>query len=101
MRLMVLFDLPVETSQQRKEYRHFRKVLLNEGFVMIQYSVYVRVCINKQAARFMEKRISSSIPKNGLIQTMMVTEKQYNDMHFLSGEPVDDIRNSSERTIVL
>lgn len=98
---MVLFDLPVETSQQRKEYRHFRKALLNEGFVMIQYSVYVRVCVNKQAAKFMEKRISNFVPKVGLIQTMMVTEKQYNDMHFLSGEPVDDIRNSSERTIVL
>lgn len=43
MRLMVMFDLPVETSEQRREYRRFRKSLINEGFCMIQYSVYVRV----------------------------------------------------------
>lgn len=42
MRLMIMFDLPVETSEERKEYRKFRKNLINEGFIMIQYSVYVK-----------------------------------------------------------
>ena len=50
MRLMVMFDLPTDTSQQRKQYRQFRKKLLNEGFIMIQYSVYVRVCTTRSAA---------------------------------------------------
>lgn len=49
MRLMVMFDLPTDTSQQRKQYRQFRKKLLNEGFIMIQYSVYVRVCTTRWA----------------------------------------------------
>ena len=57
MRLMIMFDLPVETSEERKEYRKFRKNLINEGFIMIQYSVYVRVCVNKKSAEFTEKRI--------------------------------------------
>ena len=74
MRLMVMFDLPTDTSQQRKQYRQFRKKLLNEGFIMIQYSVYVRVC---------------------------TTEKQYSDMHFLLGDEIEEVRNSSKRTIVL
>lgn len=52
MRLMVMFDLPTDTSQQRKQYRQFRKKLLNEGFIMIQYSVYVRVCTTRSAAEF-------------------------------------------------
>ncbi len=56
MRLMVMFDLPVDTSADRRNYRKFRKALLNEGFVMIQYSIYVRVCVDSQSAHFMEKK---------------------------------------------
>lgn len=100
MRLMVMFDLPVETSQQRRAYRVFRKKLIQEGFLMIQYSVYVRVCVNRKAAQFMEKRISNFLPENGLVQTLMLTEKQYNDMHFLLGEEKDEVRNSSARTVI-
>ncbi|WP_295773670.1 CRISPR-associated endonuclease Cas2 [uncultured Limosilactobacillus sp.] len=101
MRLMVMFDLPVETSQQRRAYRVFRKKLIQEGFLMIQYSVYVRVCVNRKAAQFMEKRISNFLPENVLVQTLMLTEKQYNDMHFLLGEEKDEVRNSSARTVIL
>jgi len=101
MRLMVMFDLPVETSQQRRNYRKFRKNLINEGFLMIQYSIYVRVCVSRQSARFLEKRIATFAPADGVIQTMMVTEKQYNDMHFLAGEFKKDVRNTSDRTVIL
>lgn len=101
MRLMIMFDLPVETSKQRKAYRQFRKALINEGFVMVQYSVYVRVCVNKKSAMFMERRVKNFLPENGLVQSLVLTEKQYNDMHFLVGKPVDDVRNSSDRTVIL
>ncbi len=59
MRLMIMFDLPVETAKQRKQYRQFRKSLINEGFLMIQYSVYVRVCVTKKSATLMENRIKT------------------------------------------
>lgn len=101
MRLMVMFDLPVETSEQRREYRKFHKKLIREGFLMIQYSVYVRVCVSRQSASFMEKRIKNFLPDEGLVQTLMLTEKQYNDMHFLRGKKVEDVRNDSKRTIIL
>ncbi|MFZ2354204.1 CRISPR-associated endonuclease Cas2 [Paucilactobacillus nenjiangensis] len=101
MRLMVMFDLPVQTSEQRKDYRRFRKALINEGFLMIQYSVYVRVCVSKQSAGYMEKRISEFAPDDGIIQSMMITEKQYNDMNFITGEFKDDVRNTSNRTVIL
>ncbi|AFS00951.1 3'-5' exonuclease and CRISPR-associated Cas2 family protein [Lentilactobacillus buchneri subsp. silagei CD034] len=101
MRLMVMFDLPVETSENRRNYRKFRKALINEGFLMIQFSVYVRVCVNKKSADFMEKRIAAIASPEGLIQSLIMTEKQYNDMHFIAGKPKEDVRNSSERTIIL
>ncbi len=101
MRLMIMFDLPVETAKQRKQYRQFRKSLINEGFLMIQYSVYVRVCVTKKSATLMENRIKTFLPENGTIQVLTLTEKQYNDMHFLVGDRVEDVRNNSDRTVIL
>jgi len=49
----------------------------------------------------MEKRIAAMAPPEGLIQSLIMTEKQYNDMHFLAGKPKEDVRNSSERTVIL
>lgn len=101
MRLMIMFDLPMETASERKEYRQFRKQLINEGFLMIQYSVYVRVCVSRKTAQFLEKKIRKFIPTKGVVQTLMITEKQYNDMHFLIGKPINDVRNTSDRTVIL
>ena len=50
MRMFCMFDLPVETEEQRRNYRIFRKELIQEGFVMIQYSIYVRVCPSREFA---------------------------------------------------
>lgn len=98
---MIMFDLPVDTSQQRREYRHFRKMLINEGFVMMQFSIYVRVCPSRKSAAFLEQRLAKLSPPEGQIQSLIVTEAQYQSMTFISGAPVIDIRNSAERTIVL
>ena len=57
MRMFCMFDLPVETEEQRRNYRIFRKELIQEGFVMIQYSIYVRVCPSREFANRIEKRI--------------------------------------------
>lgn len=101
MRLMVFFDLPTLTAIDRRNYRLFRKSLLNEGFLMIQESIYVRVAMNKQSAEFLEKRLQKVAPSDGIIQTLIVTEKQYASMKFLTGESSRDIRNSDERLIII
>lgn len=96
-----MFDLPVETAIERKAYRTFRKALINEGFVMIQFSVYVRVCASANSAKYMKLRVQKFLQADGLVQTMMLTEKQYLDMHFLLGKPLDDVRNTSDRTVII
>lgn len=101
MRLMIMFDLPMSSSEERRNYRRFRKNLINEGFLMMQYSVYVRVCPTRKAASALEQRISGITPKDGLVQSIIVTEAQYQAMHFISGEMKEDIRNSAERLIIL
>ena len=101
MRLMIMFDLPMETADEKREYRKFRKCLVNEGFLMIQYSVYARVCVSRKTAKFLENRVKKFLPTGGTVQSLMVTEKQYNEMHFLNGNPIKDVRNLSDRTVIL
>lgn len=101
MRLMIIFDLPVATSKDRRNYRRFRRALIDEGFLMIQYSVYARVCKTKKSAAYMEQRIATVKPPTGTVQTLMVTEAQYQSMHFMVGTEKQDIRNSADRTVMI
>lgn len=101
MRLMIMFDLPMNTAEEKRNYRKFRKCLINEGFLMIQYSVYVRVCVSRKTAIFLENRIKKFLPLSGTVQSLIITEKQYNDMHFLNGHPIKDVRNLSDRTVII
>lgn len=102
MRVLCMFDLPVETDIERREYRIFRKNLIKEGFSMIQYSVYVRVCPNRDYARRIEGRIQKFIPLEGNVRLLCVTEKQYSDMKLLVGSrTTSEIAIGTERLIVI
>ena len=101
MRVMIFFDLPVKTAAQRKAYASFRKALIQEGFLMVQESVYSRIAVNRESAAFLENRISSMVPEQGLVQSLIITEKQYASMRFLLGESSKDVRNIDERTVVI
>lgn len=86
MRLIVFFDLPVATKAQRKIYTEFRRFLLNDGYYMIQFSVYGRLCNNSEDAEKHEMRIVANAPLGGSIRTLIVTEKQYAGIKILSGK---------------
>lgn len=87
MRILVFFDLPVMTKSQKKMYRHFRQFLLQDGYTMIQYSVYCRLCNGQDAVNKHIKRIQTALPPKGSIRLLQVTEKQYSKMKFLVGKP--------------
>ena len=102
MKVICLFDLPVDTSNQKKAYREFRKNILKEGFSMMQYSVYVRTCPSREYAERLEKRIRKFIPMEGNIRLLSVTEKQYSDMKLLVGKrTVIEEKIGTERLIIL
>ena len=101
MRVMIFFDLPVKTAAQRKNYRIFRKKLLEEGFLMIQESVYVRIVVDRDSARFLEERVAGFAPPKGIVQSLIVTEKQYASMRFFVGGQSTDVRKSDARTVVI
>lgn len=102
MRLLCMFDLPVETDVERRAYRTFRKNLIREGFVMIQYSVYVRVCPSREYANRLETRIKKFTPAEGNVRLLCVTEKQYEDMKLLVGSrSTSETAVGTERLIVI
>ncbi|MDO4281585.1 MAG: CRISPR-associated endonuclease Cas2 [Peptococcaceae bacterium] len=101
MRVFIMFDLPVETAKQRKSYRHFRKYLINEGFIQEQYSVYSKLVQNSAAADAVSAKIRKNKPPEGVVQLFCITEKQYAKMEFIVGESKNDIVATTERFIVL
>lgn len=86
MRVIVFFDLPVSTKTERHDATAFRNTLLKEGFYMIQFSVYGRVCNGTENSDKIENRIARIAPQGGSIRIMTVTEKQYSGIKILSGK---------------
>ena len=86
MRILIFFDLPVKTKTEQKEAARFRKFLLNDGYHMIQYSVYARVCNGVDAVEKHRRRIKACLPDNGSIRMLVITEKQYASIEILLGK---------------
>lgn len=80
MWLFVMFDLPTNTKEERKRYTRFRKGLLENGFNMLQYSVYIRHCPSKESMNVFQKRVSDMVPKEGHISMIEITDKQFGGM---------------------
>ncbi len=87
MRLMVFFDLPVVTKAERRIYSRFRKFLIADGYDMLQFSVYSRICNGSDALDKHMRRLMSNLPPRGSVRAMRVTEKQYTMMKILVGAP--------------
>lgn len=88
MRLLVFFDLPVVTKAERRAYTLFRRFLINDGYDMIQFSVYGRILNGSDALEKHMKRLINSLPSNGSIRCLTVTEKQYAGTKLLVGLPL-------------
>lgn len=101
MRIIVFFDLPVVKREDRKEYQTFRRFLLNDGYVMIQYSVYSRICNGVDGANKHIQRLHKNLPSKGSVRYLQITEKQYSEMKFLVGSPKTQEKaiNSSQLSV--
>ncbi|WES29506.1 CRISPR-associated endonuclease Cas2 [Varunaivibrio sulfuroxidans] len=77
MWLVVVFDLPVGTKTERRRASGFRNMLIDEGFMMKQFSVYLRPCQNRAAAESLADRIGKCSPPEGDVSVMFFTDKQY------------------------
>ena len=101
MRVIVMFDLPVLTAQERRDYTRFRKHLLKNGFLMMQESVYCKLAQNSTAADLIVQNVKKNKPISGLVQTLRITEKQFSRMEYIVGEKTNEVLDSDERIVIL
>lgn len=101
MRMMVFFDLPMVTKADRRAYTQFRRFLLNDGYDMIQFSIYGRILNGNDAEEKHMKRLVDNLPSEGSIRILTITEKQYGGMKLLVGLPLFQEKKVNSNQIAL
>ncbi len=101
MRMLVFFDLPVVTKAERRAYTVFRRFLLNDGYDMIQFSVYGRILNGTDAEAKHLKRLLDNLPPAGSVRVLTVTEKQFASMKLLVGLPLFQEKTVNAQQILL
>lgn len=86
MRVAVFFDLPTGSKKERRMATRFRNFLLKDGFNMLQYSVYTRLCPNRDVAEKHMNRVKRNAPDVGSIRLIYLTEHQFTNMYVITGK---------------
>lgn len=103
MWLMIMFDMPTDTKKARKKYRYLRTRLLKEGYLMMQFSIYIRSYHSYEAALNGKKKIKDFIASNmlkGRIRMIMFTDKQFGNMDVLVGTKSEDEKNAPKQLLL-
>ena len=101
MRMIVFFDLPTLTNEDKRNYRKFRKVLIKNGFIILQESVYCKMITSPSVENSVKLLIHKNKPPQGLVQILTVTEKQFVKMDYVVGEYTSDVIDTEERLVIL
>lgn len=101
MWVFVFFDLPVGTKPERRAATRFRNFLKDDGFLMLQFSVYARVCRGDEAVDKHMARVTKNLPGKGSVRTLQVTERQYARMKLLIGESKRSEKVAANQLVLL
>jgi len=100
MWLFVFFDLPVKTKSERRVATSFRNFLIKDGYMMLQWSVYARVCNGQERVDKHMLRLQSVLPKNGSVRVLQITDKQYERMKILIGKRTIREKTKTEQLLL-
>lgn len=101
MRILIMFDLPMDNRSELRDYRMFRKFLIENGFLMLQYSIYVRICTNQTMADSYMNKISNHLPADGNIRGLIITEKQYEKMKLFLGNKSRNEKIITDKRLII
>lgn len=101
MRLMVFFDLPIETQKNRHDYAVFRRYLIKNGFIMMQKSVYSKLVLNNVTSQVVREKLRQNLPPEGLVELLEVTENQFGRIEYMLGDKQSTIEESMDRLVEL
>jgi len=97
MWVLVFFDLPTETKKQRRAAAKFRKQLLEDGFGMFQFSIYMRFCASRENALVHTQRVKRNLPKDGHVGILNITDKQFGMMELFVGQKETETEKPSQQ----
>jgi CRISPR-associated protein Cas2 len=102
MKIILIFDLPTLTDENRRQYRYFHKKIIKLGYYMVQYSVYIKnITVQTKYDREIEK-IKKNAPSQGNIRCFYITEHQYQQMHYITGQKtINEFYNNELRHIII
>ena len=100
MWMLVLFDLPVVEKKERKAATEFRNFLLDKGFFMAQYSIYLKVLSGKDACEKYYKLIEKNLPGRGKVDIVTITDKQYENIKSYVGKDSFQRKNPSRQLLM-
>ncbi|MCK5556583.1 MAG: CRISPR-associated endonuclease Cas2 [Alphaproteobacteria bacterium] len=100
MWLFVFFDLPVKTKPERRTATRFRNFLLKDGYMMIQFSVYARICNGRDRVDKHMRRLQPVIPEKGSVRVMQITDKQYERTKILVGTRKENEKTKTEQLVL-
>lgn len=83
--ILVFFDLPTETKKDRRAHAKFRKEIMQDGFTMFQFSIYLRHCNSRENADVHIKRVKRLLPEKGKVGILTITDKQFGDIELFNG----------------
>lgn len=101
MRIFVFFDLPTNTKKERKEASKFRKFLIDDGYDMLQYSVYVRICKGADAIDKHRRHIQTKLPQKGSIRFLPLTNATYERMENILGDCTQNEKMKGSKQLLL
>lgn len=99
MRILVFFDLPVETQKNRHDYAVFRRYLIKNGFIMMQKSVYCKLALNNVTSKVIKDRLRQNVPPDGLVEILEITENQFSAIEYLLGQNQSNVEDSMDRLV--
>lgn len=99
--LFVFFDLSVGTKAERRAASKFRLFLKDDGFLMLQFSVYARICRGEDGSEVHVRRVTSALPGKGSVRALQVTDRQYGRMKLLLGAAGKTERAASRQMVLL
>jgi CRISPR-associated protein Cas2 len=99
--MFVFFDLPVGSKPERRAATRFRNFLKDDGYMMLQLSVYARVCRGEEAVDKHLSRVTRNLPKKGSVRALQVTDKQYARMRLMLGEAGKNERVAPQQMVLL
>ncbi len=88
---LVMYDLPTETKKERKAAALFRKKLMQDGFSMFQFSMYVRHSASSENADVHKRRVKAALPEHGKVGIIQITDKQFGQMEIFFGAKVQEL----------